>query len=131
MALIINAEIPAGPTIEEAIRSCVEFAERNHCSVRTEINDIPMLISYGSNFTEHPGMPYSIQDCTDFFVNAYKKYVEQKNNEFKKVWIRRFSKGEEVWYEVLDIHGNCLYKSSYEDECVMFCDENELDLQMD
>lgn len=85
MALIINAEIPAGPTIEEAIQSCVEFAERNHCSVRTEINDIPMLISYGSNFTEHPGMPYSIQDCTDFFVNAYKKYVEQKNNEFKKV----------------------------------------------
>ena len=78
MALIIDAEIPAGPTIEEAIRSCVEFAERNHCSVRTEINDIPMLISYGSNFTEHPGRPYSIQDCTDFFVKAYGEYLKQK-----------------------------------------------------
>ena len=84
MALIINAEIPAGPTIEEAIRSCVEFAERNHCSVRTEINDIPMLISYGSNFTKHPGMTYSIQDCTDFFVDVYQKYIDQKNKEIEE-----------------------------------------------
>lgn len=81
MALIINAEIPAGPTIEEAIRSCVEFAKRNHCSVRTEINDIPMLISYGSNFTKHPGMTYSVQDCTDFFVDVYQKYIDQKKNK--------------------------------------------------
>ena len=51
----------------------------------------------------------------------------------KKVWIRRFSKGEVCWYEVLDINGNCIYKSSYEDDCLIFCDEkeNELDLQMD
>lgn len=76
MSLIIEAKIPAGPTIEEAIRDCVEFAARNHCSVRTEINDIPMLISYGTNFTNHPGQPYSIQDCTDFFVDAYKQYLD-------------------------------------------------------
>lgn len=80
MSIIINVEIPGGPTIEEAIRSCVEFAERNHCSVRTEINDIPMLISYGSNFTEHPGMPYSVQDCTDFFVKAYHEYLKKKEH---------------------------------------------------
>ncbi len=83
MSLIINAEIPAGPTIEEAIKSCVEFAARNHCSVKTEINDIPMLISYGSNFTNHPGQPYSIQDCTDFFVTVYKEYLNQKDKEIK------------------------------------------------
>ena len=83
MSLIINAEIPAGPTIEEAIKSCVEFAARNHCSVKTEINDIPMLISYGSNFTNHPGQPYSIQDCTDFFVTVYKEYFNQKDKEIK------------------------------------------------
>lgn len=78
--IIINVEIPGGPTIEEAIRECVELAERNNCSVRTEINDIPMLISYGSNFTEHPGMPYSVQDCTDFFVKAYHEYLKQKGH---------------------------------------------------
>ena len=38
-------------------------------------NDIPMLISYGTNFTEHPGKPYSIQDCTDFFVKAFHEYI--------------------------------------------------------
>ena len=70
MSLIINVEIPAGPTIERAIQDCVEFAKRNSCLVRTKINDIPMLISYGSNFTAHPGMPYCVQDCTDFFVKA-------------------------------------------------------------
>ena len=80
MALIINAEIPAGPTIEEAIEDCVRFAERNNCMVKTTINDIPMLISYGTNFTEHPGMPYSVQDCTDFFVKAYHEYLKQKDN---------------------------------------------------
>ena len=42
MALIINAEIPAGP--------------------------------------KHPGMPYSVQDCTDFFVKAYHEYLKQKDN---------------------------------------------------
>ena len=77
MALIINAEIPAGPTIKEAIRSCVEFAKRNYCLVRTEINGIPMLISYGSNFTEHPEEPCSVQDCVDFFVKAYGEYVKR------------------------------------------------------
>jgi len=84
MSLIINAEIPAGPSIEETIRDCVEFAERNHCSVRTEINDIPMLISYGSNFTKHPGMPYSIQDCVDFFMDVYQKYIDQKNKDIEE-----------------------------------------------
>ena len=83
MSLIIEAEIPASPTIEEAIKSCVEFAARNHCSVKTEINDVPMLISYGSNFTNHPGQPYSIQDCTDFFVTVYKEYFNQKDKEIK------------------------------------------------
>lgn len=97
MSIIIEAEIPAGPTIEEAIRSCVEFAERNHCSVRTEINDIPMLISYGSNFTKHPGMTYSVQDCTDFFVEIYKEHLnlaEKENKEFIERHLIKKYKGE-------------------------------------
>lgn len=85
MALIINAEIPAGPTIEEAIEDCVRFAERNNCMVKTIINDIPMLISYGTNFTEHPGMPYSIKDCTDFFVKAYHEYRKAANKDTQDV----------------------------------------------
>lgn len=85
MALIINAEIPAGPSIERAIKDCVEFAERNHCMVKTTINDIPMLISYGTNFTEHPGQPYSIQDCTDFFVKAYHEYRKAANKDTQDV----------------------------------------------
>jgi len=79
MSLIITAEIPAGPTIEKAIEDCVRFAERNNCTVKTTINGIPMLISYGTNFTEHPGKTYSVQDCTDFFVKAYHKYLKQKD----------------------------------------------------
>lgn len=75
MALIINAEIAAGPTVEQAIKDCVEFAERNHCMVKTTINDVTMLIAYGSNFTSHPGQPYSVQDCTDFFVKAFHEYI--------------------------------------------------------
>lgn len=39
-----------------------------------------MLISYGTNFTEHPGQPYSVQDCTDFFVKAYNLELDRKNN---------------------------------------------------
>ncbi len=93
MALIIEAKITAGPTIEETIRECVEFAARNHCSVKTEINDIPMLISYGSNFTNHPGRPYSIQDCTDFFVEVYHEYCKAANRLATFTW-GDFTQGE-------------------------------------
>ena len=48
--LIINAEVPAGLTIKEAIVSALEFAERNKCMVRVEINDIPMLIANAQAF---------------------------------------------------------------------------------
>lgn len=76
MNIIINAEILGDNTIEEAIRSsvefCVELAERNHCSVRTEICDIPMLISHGDNF--------NVQDCVDFLMNVY-----QKNKKIKEL----------------------------------------------
>lgn len=40
MALIINAEIPAGPTIEEAIEDCVRFAELDTMSDNKFINDL-------------------------------------------------------------------------------------------
>ena len=66
MNIIINAEILAANTIEEAIRSsvefCVELAERNHCSVRTEISD------------------FNVQDCVDFLMNVY-----QKNKKIKEL----------------------------------------------
>ncbi len=48
--IIINAEIPAGLTIKEAIVSALEFAERNHCMIKVEINDIPMLIANAQAF---------------------------------------------------------------------------------
>lgn len=76
MNIIINAEILADNTIEEAIRSsvefCVELAERNHCSVRTEISDFPMLISHGDNF--------NVQDCVDFLMNLYQKKIKKSRN---------------------------------------------------
>ena len=70
--LIIEAEIPAGPTIEEAIRECVIFAKNNNVMVRTEINDIPMLILFGSVFGS------TIEECTDTFLKEY-EYLQREH----------------------------------------------------
>ena len=43
--IIVNAEFPAGLTIREACRSAVEFAARNKCLVKAELNDVEMIFS--------------------------------------------------------------------------------------
>lgn len=82
MSLIINAEIPAGPTVEEAITECVIFAQKNDVMVKTTINDIPMLISYGKAFgATTDDLDKNISRCARTFVNAYLEYCKQKNSE--------------------------------------------------
>lgn len=75
MALIIEAEIPAGPTIEDAIRDCVIFAQKNGVMVRTTINDVPMLISYGRFVgADTDDLSKNINNCTKTFLKAYREY---------------------------------------------------------
>ena len=45
--LIINADFPAGLTIEEAIGDALDFSERNHCMVRCDINDVKLTVVAG------------------------------------------------------------------------------------
>ncbi len=75
MALIIEVEIPAGPTIEEAIRECVVFAQRNNVMVRTTINDVPMLICYGGAFGS------DVQECTETFVREFLRRRKEIDDE--------------------------------------------------
>ena len=79
MALIIKAEIPAGPSIEDAIMDCVIFSQKTGVMVKTEINDIPMLISYGKLFGASNGdLSQDIRNCTDFFVKTYHTLNEDR-----------------------------------------------------
>ena len=55
--LIIKAEVPAGLTIEEAIREALELSDRIGCTISMEINDVPMLfynnsLVYGNTLDE-------------------------------------------------------------------------------
>ena len=84
MGLIINVEIPAGPTIYEAIKDCVIFAQKNGVMVKTEINDIPMLISYGKLFGATTNdLNRNIENCTQTFLNSYHVYREQAESKKK------------------------------------------------
>lgn len=75
MSLIVNVEIPAGPTIKEAIRDCVEFAKRNNVMVKTKINDVPMLICFGSAFGKN------VDECVETFVEEFDFLnVQQRNH---------------------------------------------------
>lgn len=65
MALILHVDIPAGPTIEEAIRECVIFAKEHRVMVKTEINDVPMLICCGGAFGN------DIEECTQLFLKEF------------------------------------------------------------
>lgn len=50
--LIINADFPAGMTIEQAIRDALEFSQNNRCMVRCDINDVEITVVAGIMPTE-------------------------------------------------------------------------------
>lgn len=45
--IILNADFPAGMTIDEAIADALDFSERNHCMLRCNINDVEITIVAG------------------------------------------------------------------------------------
>ena len=67
--IIINAEFPAGLTIEEAIGEAIDFCEKNNCMIKTELNDIPMTICNLSTF-----------DSRTKLINYYFKIFEREVN---------------------------------------------------
>ena len=50
--IILNADFPAGMTIEEAIREALDFSEKHGCMLRCEINDVKISIVAGILPTE-------------------------------------------------------------------------------
>ena len=71
--LIIKAEVPAGPTIEEAMLDAVIFAARNNCMVSMDVNDVPMLISNGSVFGKDEN------ERAKYFANEFRRRYNEKN----------------------------------------------------
>ena len=71
--LIINAELPSGPTIEEAMLDAVLFAAQNNCMVRMDVNDIPILISNGSVFGK------DVNERAKYFANEFRRLYREKN----------------------------------------------------
>lgn len=47
--MIINAEFTAGGTIDEAIGEALDFASRNHCMVRADINEVKGMLFFDSS----------------------------------------------------------------------------------
>ena len=45
--IILNAEFPAGLTIEGAIEEALDFSEKNRCMLRCELNDVKLTIVAG------------------------------------------------------------------------------------
>ena len=55
--IIINAEFPAGLTIEQAIEEALDFSEKNRCMVRCDINDVSLTIVAGL-MSRHDAVEY-------------------------------------------------------------------------
>ncbi len=72
--LIINAEFPAGLTIEEAIKDALDFAKKNNCMVNVNLNDVPMVIFYSDLFGD------TMEEKVRNFVRQYQSELEKKNH---------------------------------------------------
>lgn len=71
--MIINAEFTAGQTIEDAVREALEFAERNNCMVRANLNDIPMLF-FSSSLIGN-----TMEEKVQFFVKAFRDKLNERS----------------------------------------------------
>lgn len=75
--VIVRVEVPAGPTIEEAIRECLDFSERCGCMVRVYLNDIHMLIVNSSVFGK------TLPDRIQHYRREYLSRLEQEKRYAK------------------------------------------------
>jgi len=72
--IIVNAEFPAGLTIEQAISDALEFSESNHCMVRAELNDIKMTFVYGS------GLGMSFDETVAYYADEFRRRLKEKTD---------------------------------------------------
>lgn len=77
MSLIIDAEFPAGLTIEGAIRSALTFAEKNGCLVRAKLNDETIVFCNAIAFGE------TIEERVAYYANEYRRNKKAKEAEGK------------------------------------------------
>lgn len=71
--IIVNAEFPAGLTIEQAISDALEFAGSNHCMVRAELNDIKMTFVYGR-------LGMSFDETVAYYADEFRRRLKQKTD---------------------------------------------------
>ena len=81
--LIINADFPAGLTIENAIGEALEFSKQNHCMVRCNINDVRLVVVDGL-------LP--ADQAVKYFVDQYRAAQDELA---KRVLVLPTSKKEE------------------------------------
>lgn len=68
--IILNADFPAGMTIEEAIREALDFSEKHGgCMLRCEINDVKISIVAGFLPTE---------EAVKYYRDMYDNLIEGK-----------------------------------------------------
>ncbi len=77
MSLIIDAEFPAGLTIEGAIRSALTFGERNGCLVRAKLNDETIV------FYNALALGRTIEERVEYYVKEYRRNKKAKEAEGK------------------------------------------------
>ncbi len=70
----MNAEFPAGLTIDGAISDALAFCKDNRCMVRANINDIPMVFAYGRAFGETWG------DMVAYYAGEYRRRLKEKTD---------------------------------------------------
>ncbi len=75
MNLILTAEAPAGLTIDNAIMDAIALSQQTGCMIKIDLNDIPMLISYGKIFGKN------IPEMTKHFVQEYTRRRIEKEKE--------------------------------------------------
>jgi hypothetical protein len=68
--MIVNGDFTAGQTIEDAVREALEFAERNNCMVRAEMNGVHML------FFSSPVVGKTMEDRINFFTRQYREKLK-------------------------------------------------------
>ena len=81
--IILNADFPAGMTIDEAIREALDFSEKHKCMLRCEINDVKISIVAGLLPKEA-----AVKYYRELYNNSVMEKQEMEDNEVaESQWI--------------------------------------------
>ena len=76
----VKVDCQCGQSIEEAIRDCLEFAERCHCDVRCTMNDIHMF------FVNTPIFGKTMEDRVKHYVKEFYDRLNDRIQSHKERW---------------------------------------------